>query len=132
LFLIVYFSFRYTALVFDTYDPFSALAHLGNEFDERIFAYSVLGFVLITSLFSKGRWCRYLCPLGAFFALLNKINFFKLTRNQTTCTACGSCNRVCPANLKIKESAQITHPDCISCMECVTDCPHSSLEIHVI
>lgn len=132
LIVVIYFSFRYTALVFDTYDPFSALTHLGNEFDELIFAYSVLGFVLITSLFSKGRWCRYLCPLWAFFALLNKISFFKLTRNQTTCTACWSCNRVCPANLKIKESVQITHPDCISCMECVTDCPHSSLGIHIL
>jgi polyferredoxin len=60
---VVYFSFRYTALVFDSYDPFSAFAHLGNEFDELIFAYSVLGFVVITALFSKGRWCRYFCPL---------------------------------------------------------------------
>ncbi|HCB51089.1 TPA: ferredoxin, partial [Patescibacteria group bacterium] len=63
LLIVVYFSFRYTALVFDAYDPFSAFAHLGNEFDELIFAYAVLAFVVITAFFSKGWWCRYLCPL---------------------------------------------------------------------
>jgi hypothetical protein len=51
--VIIYFSFKYTALVFDAYDPFSAFAHLGNEFEELIFAYSVLAFVVITAFFSK-------------------------------------------------------------------------------
>ena len=63
LLVVVYFSFRETALVFDIYDPFSALAHLGNEFEELIFAYAILGFVVVTAFFSKGRRCRYLCPL---------------------------------------------------------------------
>lgn len=129
---IVYFSFQYTALVFDSYDPFSAFAHLGNEFDELIFAYAVLGFVVITALFSKGRWCRYLCPLGAFFGLVSKIGFFKLKRDKITCTGCGSCNRSCPANLNIKDAPQIKDADCISCMNCVTVCPHTSLTIHVL
>ncbi len=131
LLIVVYFSFRYTALVFDAYDPFSAFAHLGNEFDELIFAYAVLAFVVITAFFSKGWWCRYLCPLWAFFALIKKIWFFKLKRDNATCTSCGLCGKVCPANLKIKTADQISHPDCISCMECVDDCPRNSLDVYV-
>lgn len=53
LLLIIFFSFRETALVFDAYDPFSAFAHLGNEFEALIFAYSLLAFVVITAFFSK-------------------------------------------------------------------------------
>lgn len=132
LLIIIYFSFRYTALVFDAYDPFSAFAHLGNEFDELIFAYSVLGFVVITALFSKGRRCRYFCPLGAFFALVKKLGFFKLKRDNNTCISCGICRKSCPANLKIKTADQITHPDCISCMECVNDCPKNSLDVYIL
>ncbi len=132
LFVIVYFSFRETALVFDLYDPFSAFAHLGNEFDELIFAYAVLAFVVITAFFSKGRRCRYLCPLWAFFGIIKKFNFFKLKRDNNTCISCGICRKSCPANLKIKTADQITHPDCISCMECVNDCPKNSLDIYVL
>lgn len=131
LLLVIYFSFRYTALVFDTYDPFSAFSHLWNEFNELILAYSVLWFVVITALFSKGRRCRYFCPLGAFFAIMKKLSFFKLKRDNNTCIACGICRKSCPANLKIKTADQITHPDCISCMECVNDCPKNSLDIYI-
>ena len=132
LLVIVYFSFRETALVFDSYDPFSAFAHLGNEFEELIFAYSVLAFVVITAFFSKWRWCRYLCPLWAFFGIIKKLNLFKLKRDNNTCISCGICTRSCPANLKIKTEDQITHPDCISCMECVNDCPKNSLDIYIL
>ncbi len=132
LLVIVYFSFRETALVFDSYDPFSAFAHLGNEFEELIFAYSVLAFVVITAFFSKWRWCRYLCPLWAFFWIIKKLNLFKLKRDNNTCISCGICTRSCPANLKIKTEDQITHPDCISCMECVNDCPKNSLDIYIL
>lgn len=131
LFVIIYFSFRETALVFDAYDPFSAFAHLGNEFEELIFAYSILAFVVITAFFSKGRWCRYLCPLGAFFGLLKKLSFFKLKRDSNTCISCGICKRSCPANLKIKTADVINDADCISCMECVNDCPKNSLDVYV-
>ncbi|MCF7835227.1 4Fe-4S binding protein [Candidatus Gracilibacteria bacterium] len=131
LLLIIYFSFRETALVFDAYDPFSAFAHLGNEFEELIFAYSILAFVVITAFFSKGRRCRYLCPLGAFRGILKKISFLKLKRDNNTCISCGICTKSCPANLNIKTESQITHSDCISCMECVNDCPKNSLDIYI-
>ena len=132
LIVIIYFSFRATALVFDAYDPFSAFAHLGNEFEALIFAYSMLAFVVITAFFSKGRRCRYLCPLGAFFGLLKKLSFSKLKRDNNTCISCGICRKSCPANLKIKTADQITHPDCISCMECVNDCPKNSLDMYIL
>ncbi len=131
LLVIIYFSFRETALVFDAYDPFSAFAHLGNEFDTLIVAYSLLAFVVITAFFSKGRWCRYLCPLGAFFGLLKKLSFFKLKRDNNTCISCGICKKSCPANLKIKTADVINDADCISCMECVNDCPKNSLDVYV-
>jgi len=132
LLVIIYFSFRATALVFDAYDPFSAFAHLGNEFDELIFAYSMLAFVVITAFFSKGRRCRYLCPLGAFFGLLKKLSFSKLKRDQNTCVSCDICRKSCPANLKIKTADQITDADCVSCLKCVGDCPKNSLDIFVL
>ncbi len=131
LLVIIYFSFRETALVFDAYDPFSAFAHLGNEFEELIFAYAILAFVVITAFFSKWRRCRYLCPLWAFWGILKKISFLKLNRDSNTCISCGICTKSCPANLKIKTEDQITHPDCISCMECVNDCPKNSLDIYI-
>ena len=86
---------------------------------------------MITAFFAKGWRCRYFCPLGAFFGLIHKVGFFTLKRDQISCTGCGACNRVCPANLNIKDAPQINHADCISCMNCVSGCPRGSLSITI-
>ena len=124
---IIYFSFQFGDLVFRAYDPFNALMHLGEEFDEKIFGYSILAAVIVGSLFSRSWWCRYACPLGAFLGAVRKLSPFKIERNVKSCIGCGGCNRVCPAGLDVARAKAITSADCISCMACVSDCPKSSL-----
>ncbi|PLX20337.1 hypothetical protein C0584_06065 [Candidatus Parcubacteria bacterium] len=127
LLVIVYFSFRVGDLVFRSYDPFAALSHFGLEFEEKIIGYSLLIFALVTSLFAKGWWCRYFCPMGAFLGIQKKLSFFKINRDKDTCISCGLCNKVCPANLNIMEADKVKEADCISCQNCVSDCPKNSL-----
>lgn len=129
--IIIYFSYRVGDLVFRAYDPYNALMHLGEEFDEKVFGYSILGILLFTSLFSKNLWCRYFCPLGATFGIIRKISPFKIERNPDSCISCGKCDRVCPAKLDISDAKQVNSADCISCMGCVSNCPKSSLKATV-
>lgn len=125
---IVYFSFYLGDLVFRSYDPYSAMMHLGREFTENIVGYIVLIVIIIASLFTKNLWCRYLCPLGAFFGILKKISFIRIERNTKTCTKCSICNRSCPANLDIENAKVIKDADCVSCGKCIGSCPKGSLE----
>jgi len=126
--VIVYFSYTAGDLVFRAYDPFNALMHLGEEFDAKIVGYSILGILLVVSLFSKNIWCRYFCPLGAFLGIIRKISPFRIKRNETSCIGCGKCDTICPAGLDISTVKEVNSADCISCLGCVKNCPNSSLK----
>ncbi|MDD5463833.1 MAG: 4Fe-4S binding protein [Candidatus Moranbacteria bacterium] len=128
LIVIVYFSYKTGDLIFRGYDPFNALMHLGEEFDEKVVGYSILGVVLFVSLFSKSWWCRYFCPFGATMGIIRKISPFKIKRNETSCIACGKCDKSCPAGLDISNVKEVNSADCISCLNCVKNCPNSSLK----
>jgi NapH/MauN family ferredoxin-type protein len=131
LLVVVYFSFYLGDLIFRNYDPYNALMHLGQEFDEKVIAYMILVVVVISSFFSKSLWCRYLCPLGAFFGVIKEISFLKIKRDSNSCVNCGLCNSNCPANLKIKTADEIKSADCISCGKCINHCPKNSLQYAV-
>lgn len=130
--VIVYFSFYLGDLVFRNYDPYTALMHFGQELDEKIIGYSVLGVIVIGSFFSKNLWCRYFCPLGAFLGIVKKFSFFKIKRNEKSCISCGICDKNCPANLNISSEKAVNSSDCISCGKCVSNCPKSSLKFNIM
>ena len=129
--IIVYYSFYLGDLVFRNYDPYNALMHLGIEFEEKIIGYGILIVVLVGSLFFKNFWCRYFCPLGAFFGAVKKLSFFGIKRDSKTCISCGICDRSCPANLKIASAEEVKSVDCISCGKCVSSCPENSLSFKI-
>jgi len=128
---VIYFSFYLGDLVFRNYDPYNALMHFGNEFEEKIVGYSLLAVVVIISLLTKNLWCRYLCPLGAFFSIFKKIGFFKIKRDESTCISCATCNQNCPAGLEIMTAQEVKDADCVSCGKCVKNCPKSSLTLRI-
>jgi len=131
LFIIIYYSFYLGDLIFRNYDPYNALMHLGNEFEEKPIGYIILISIVAISFFSKSLWCRYLCPLGAFFGIIRKFSIFKITRDKNSCVSCGLCNKNCPANLDIKTPEVINDPDCISCGKCIGNCPKTSLSYSI-
>lgn len=131
LIIIVVLSYRLGDLVFRNYDPYNALMHLGNEWEEKVYGYSILIILLVTSLFTKSFWCRYFCPLGAALGVTKKFSFFRLKRDKNTCISCDHCNYVCPAGLDVANSNSVKSADCISCLNCVSTCPKKSLEVSI-
>lgn len=132
LILIIYFSFYLGDLIFRHYDPYVALMHFGTEIGEMLIAYLILVLIVIMSLFSKSIWCRYFCPLGAFFGIVKKISFLKIKRNVKTCNGCGICNINCPSNIDVKNLKIINDADCISCGKCTKGCPKKSLKYNIL
>ena len=126
--VIVYFSYKTGDLIFRGYDPYNALMHLGEEFDEKIAGYAILAVVLVSALFSKNWWCRYFCPLGAALGIIRKFSPFRIKRNDQSCISCNKCDIVCPAKLNIANAKEVNSADCISCLGCVKNCPNSSLK----
>lgn len=91
--------------------------------DEWSLATAVLGAVLLAEFFISRFWCRYLCPLGAFFALLQRVSPLKIRRNPDVCINCGKCDRACPTGLSPSRHVGLAAGDCIACGMCVDACP---------
>jgi polyferredoxin len=111
----------YGVMVFRDYDPWSALINIAEfTFTPGII---VLALILIGSLFVERPWCRYACPLGAVSGLLGKLSPVYLKRDANSCTTCKICSKACPMGLQVHTATTITNLDCVSCLECVGECP---------
>jgi polyferredoxin len=120
----------YGVMVFRDYDPWSALINIAEL--TFTFGLVVLGLTLIGSLFVERPWCRYACPLGAISGLLGKLSPVYLKRDSAACTNCKICTKACPMGLEVHSANVITSVDCVSCLECVGECPRDgALEVKV-
>lgn len=90
----------------------------------------ILMAILICSIFIERFFCRYLCPLGAMFAIFSQKRVYKIRRQSDTCTNCGLCTKKCSMGIDIPEKDAVTSGECINCMQCVTVCPRGSLSAY--
>ena len=120
----------YGVMVFRNYDPWSALINIAEwTFTPGLV---VLGLTLVGSFFVERPWCRYACPLGAASGLLGKLSPIYIKREADACTSCKICTKSCPMGLQVHTATTITSVDCMSCLECVGDCPRDgALEVKV-
>lgn len=92
----------------------------------------VAGIFLFDLMVVRHGWCGHLCPLGAFYALVGKAAQVRIRFDETTCTRCGECIRVCPEPqvLNLNQAARlgrVASGECTNCGRCVPICPEDSL-----
>lgn len=71
-------------------------------------------------------FCKYLCPLGAIYALFNPIAVFRTRVDGHKCTHCGACASVC--DMGVDPSCQPNDRECIRCGRCKKACPHGAIQ----
>lgn len=77
----------------------------------------------IASILVRNFWCRYLCPYGALLGLASLVSPLKVRRDDSACTHCGKCARVCPNRVPVDKLATVQTPECTACLDCVAACP---------
>ena len=82
---------------------------------------AVLAAVLVGSVFIPRFFCRYLCPLGAFYALFNRFSLYRMMVDKEKCVHCGKCSERCPMALNVPEN--VCSGECIRCGKCKSVCP---------
>lgn len=83
----------------------------------------ILVFIIGMSLFLYRFFCRFICPLGAFYSLFNKISVFGLKIDEDKCTNCGLCTKTCLMDVK-----KVGDKECIECGECINKCATKAIK----
>ena len=127
LIITVIYAWKTAGLWMAPYDPWSAYGHLAEGL-ESVWAESAVGLILLVitilgSLLYDRFFCKYLCPMGAFYGILGKISPYRVTRNNDLCINCGKCNNACPMNIDVQHKNEVKTAECINCMSCVLSCP---------
>ena len=91
----------------------------------------ILSLVLFALVFALGFlgprfWCRYVCPTGAVFSLVNLVRVTE-RRVKADCIGCGACTAVCPFDA-IKPDFTTRPAECTFCQTCGGVCPVGAIE----
>lgn len=100
-------------------------AALGTLFVQKLFI--LLAVVALSILFYRP-FCKWICPLGAFYALLNKISLLEIKMDEQKCVSCGKCAASCKMDVDVRKTPN--HAECIRCGKCITACPVEALCFH--
>lgn len=93
----------------------SALGHL---FTWKL---AVLIAVVVLSVLFYRPFCKWICPLGAFYALMNRVSLLGIRVDACKCVSCGKCSRVCQMDVDVVRAPN--HAECIRCGKCIGACP---------
>jgi polyferredoxin len=99
--------------------------------------WSVVGlmavFAIALPVMTKKRWWCQICPLGALFAMLDKISLFRVRVDMKKCDKCMDCVYECrmyalkPADL---DKGGKPDEDCIRCGRCIEACPEKAVDMY--
>jgi polyferredoxin len=118
----LYFSFPYVQEVI----------RYSNGVFVTIDALVFLALIVVGSFFVRRVWCRF-CPTGSSIAVMNRLKGFKwtpvvhLSKDETKCTKCGICKRVCPVQVTEvyeQKGGKMMTSMCMLCARCVEMCPY--------
>ena len=93
-------------------------AALGALFSWKL---GILVAVILLSVLFYRPFCKWLCPLGAFYALLNRVSLFGMKVDRHKCVSCGKCAKACKMDVDVTKAPD--HTECIRCGMCVRACP---------
>ena len=91
---------------------------LGQLFTWKL---AVLIAVVVLSVLFYRPFCKWICPLGAFYALMNRVSLLGIRVDACKCVSCGKCSKVCQMDVDVVRAPN--HAECIRCGKCIGACP---------
>jgi polyferredoxin len=89
---------------------------------------SIFGVSVMLNLIWPRFYCRFVCPLGALFAVLGRFAFWRIGKAREECTDCHLCEKNCEG--ACQPTTQIRIAECVLCLNCIDDCHHGLMGYH--
>jgi hypothetical protein len=102
-------------------------------FDATPVLWTMVGVLLVASIFVRNLYCRFLCPLGAALGLVSSVTTVFKIKRWSECSQCALCEKTCEWGAIRKR--QIIKSECVRCDDCEIlyddrkRCPHWLLEL---
>jgi ferredoxin-type protein NapH len=120
------------SIAFEFINPITTL-YRGLLFGVSAGMLSVVAIFLFDLFVAKQGWCGHVCPVGAFYGLLNHAALVRVSAaGRARCDDCMDCYAVCPEmhvispalkGGKTGASPMILAADCTACARCIDVCP---------
>jgi len=120
-----------TSISWELLNPVS-LVHRGIIFGSAFALIVVISIFVFDLLISRKGWCGHLCPVGAFYSLLGRYSFIRVSASKRdNCDDCMDCFMVCPEEQVIKPALKgkskglgpvIMDINCTNCGRCIDVC----------
>ena len=123
---------------FSPWDAFGSLFNLPHLPDfsyvikEITIGFVLLVLIMIASMFIERFFCRYLCPMGAVFAIVSNLKLIRIKKPSALCGKCKACTKHCPMGIPLYSTNRADSAECIDCMKCVTICPRDNVSVNVV
>ena len=120
--VLAYFLITKDTLVYRYVEPFWMFTLSGS-----VVMWSLLAALLLTTVFIRNFYCRYLCIVGAGLGLLSNLTVFGIKRWQE-CNTCKLCEKECEWGAI--QGPKISVSECVRCDDCEilyddkARCPH--------
>jgi len=129
LLVIVVLCWTMGSTIFQSASPWDAFAQI-TTFPQVIysitFGFIILMLIAVGAMFIERFFCRYLCPLGAVFGVVSRVNLFKINKPKADCGKCRLCTNNCSMGLSLYKADAVRGGECINCLKCVETCPRSN------
>ena len=77
----------------------------------------ILILIIASAIFIFRSFCRFICPLGAFYGLFHKVSMVGMKVDESKCNGCNACISHCKMDTK-----KVGDAECIQCGECKSSC----------
>lgn len=126
--------------VFAAFNPWDVFGNLATITQVPNFTYIASNFmpgliifvlIILGSVFIERFFCRYMCPLGAVFAITSKLRTAKIKKPKAKCESCRICTNNCAMGIQLYKGDEVRNGECIQCMKCISACPRKNVSLAI-